>query len=68
MTPPHHSAHELKNFTWFDGSENVIKLAQLRSEKSYYAFYAHVLQLSVTVLKLCFTNLVLCDQSSTRGI
>lgn len=36
MTPPHHSAQELKNFTVFDDSDNVIIETQLRSKKSYF--------------------------------
>jgi len=61
VTPPHHSAYELKNFTGVDDSANLIKEIQLCSKMCYSVFYAQVLHVLLPVFKLCFTNLVLND-------
>jgi hypothetical protein len=69
VTPPHHSAYEVKNFTGVDDSANLIKETQLCSKMCYSVFfYAQVLHVWLTVFKLCFTNLVLNDQTSTGGV
>jgi hypothetical protein len=68
MTPQHHSAYEMINFTGVDDSANLIKEIQLCSKMGYSVFYAQVLHVWVTVFKLCLTNLVVNDQSSTGGV
>jgi len=57
-----------EKFTGVDYSTNLIKEIQLCSKMCYSIFYARVLHVCLTLFKLCFTNLVLNDQSSTGRV